>query len=119
MKKIKNYKKIIAPGAAITASLYISFIFATGGAIGYFLTDLFCKKFVYTGKVNLMVFNFKNWQLHLHHWLYGILIIAFLQFTGFFPTMPLFFLGGLSGLVVNDLLTDKSWYRVIYRKNKE
>ncbi len=112
----KKVKKIIFPGTALIVSSYISFLFAFGVIIGYFGTNLFCKKYIHTGKINSVTFNFGQWKIHLHHWIMGISTILAIYLTGFFSFVPILCIGTLSGLALHDLHTDKKWYKVIYKK---
>jgi len=111
----KKIKKFIFPTALI-ASLYISVGFAIGVIIGYLGTNLFHKKFIKTGKVNIVIFDLGNWKIHLHHWVMGILAIFAFYFIGLLSFLPIFFIGTLGGLIFHDLYTDKNWYRVIRKK---
>ena len=119
----KKIKKLILPGTAIIASLYGSLVFAFGAAIGYITGHIFCKKYIETGRVKMTIFNFKKWEVHLHHWLTAGAIILSAYLFGFIGSIPVIFLGALGGLVFHDIhkdkefrKNDKSWYHIIYRK---
>lgn len=126
IKKIKKYKKFVFPGVALIASLYGSLIFAVGAIVGYISTEIFCKKYLKTGKVKMLIFNSENWEVHLHHWLMGGAVILSAYFFGFIGSIPVIFLGVLGGLVFHDIYTDKKygvlhennkkWYHIVYRK---
>jgi hypothetical protein len=109
-------KKIIIPGATLAVSAYLSFLFAVGLALGYFGANFFCKKYIYTGKVKTACFRLEDWEVHIHHWIYGTLIVLAICWFGYLPSLPNMFLGALLGLILHDLYTDKVWYKVIYRK---
>ena len=112
----KKIKKFIFPGTTLAFSSYISIPFTAGIVIGYFGTNLFCKKFVKTGKVKIVIFDLGNWKIHLHHWIMGGLAILVIYFIGFLSSLPIFFIGTLGGLIFHDFYTDKKWYKIIYKK---
>ncbi|MFH1656602.1 MAG: hypothetical protein ABH956_02400 [Candidatus Nealsonbacteria bacterium] len=116
-QKVKN---LLFPGTAIVASSYFSLIFVIGGIIGYIGTEKFIKKYIRTGKVNIIEFNFGKYKIHLHHWITGIGIVLAIYFVGILSSLPIIFVGALGGLIFHDLHTDKEWHKVIYKeKTKE
>lgn len=119
----KKIKKIAFPGAALIASLYYSTSFAVGAIAAYLATELVCKKLIHTGKLKLLVFNFKRWQIHIHHWLIAALIIIGIYISNS-VSLSIFWAGVLIGLIFHDIYTDekwrtddKKWYQFIYKKN--
>ena len=112
----KKVKKFIFPGTAIIASSYFSTIFTIGGILGYFGTELFYKRYIKTGKVKSVIFDWGNWKIHLHHWIMGGLTILAIYFIGILSSLPILFVGVLGGLIFHDLHTDKKWHKVIYKK---
>jgi len=111
----KKVKKYIFP-TALTASLSISAAFAIGMIIGYLGTTFFHKKFIRTGKINIVTFDFGDWKIHLHHWIMGGLAIFAIYLVGFLSSLPIFFIGTLGGLIFHDLYTDKNWYKIVRKK---
>ena len=94
-------------------SLYLSVAFGIGIIAGYLGTVLFHRKFIKTGKIRLLILNCGNWKIHLHHWILGGLGVFI---TYFFSSLSIFWLGFFGGLVFHDIYSDKSWYKVVYRK---
>jgi len=94
-------------------SIYISALFAIGAIIGYLSTIFFDKKFLKTGRINSLVFNWGKWKIHLHHWLLASFAILI---TYFFSSLSVFWIGIFGGLAFHDICTDKKWYKVVYRK---
>ena len=86
--------------------------------MGYVGTRVFDKKFIRTGRVEPLIIDFGNWEVHIHHWISGLLAISALCFIGFPSPFPVFWIGTLGGLAFHDIYTDKDWYKVIYRKEK-
>jgi len=119
----KKAKKFFLPSVALIGSFLYSAIFAIGALLGYLCIEVFCKKFVKTGRVKLLIFNFKNWQIHLHHWLIAASIIILASISNSF-SLPIFWSGVLGGLIFHDIYTDrkwqgitgKAWYHVVYKK---
>jgi len=95
----------------ILASLAIfSFQIYFGSIFGYYLAKIFSKK------VRSVVFEFRNWKFHLHHWLLclGILISAFVY--DFLPFPP-FSYGFLGGLIFQGIYCYSDWNKILIRKN--
>ncbi|MDP2910285.1 MAG: hypothetical protein Q8N58_00665 [bacterium] len=115
-------KKFAFPGIALTASLYYSVFFAVGAIVAYIATELVCKKLIHTGKLKMLVFNFRRWQIHIHHWLIAILIIIGIYLSSSI-SLSIFWSGVLIGLIFHDIYTDekwrvddKKWYQFVYKK---
>ena len=122
-EKIKKYKKYIIPGTALIISFYASIVFAIGIVFGYLSTEIFCKKLVKTGKIDVLIFDIKGWELHLHHWVLGMMVIMGAHFFNIVEYLPITFFGFLGGLIFHDIYTDKkwkkndkAWHQIIYKK---
>ena len=123
MLKNRKIKKYLLPGTALVASLYGSVIFAVGAILGYIGVDIFCKKYIDTKKIKCLEFGFRDWEIHIHHWITGGIIILSVYFLGWMSSVPVIVLGVLGGIVFHDIHTDKklheddiAWYNVIYKK---
>jgi len=118
----KKAKKYFLPGVGIAASVFCSSMFAAGAILGFAATEFFMHKFLKTGRVRMMKFRYKDWEIHLHHWVWPLIIIFSAGFFSVLAAIPLFILGFLSGLIFHDIYThnkwkddDKRWYQVIYK----
>jgi len=111
----KRAKKILFPGTALLVSFYFSALFGLGLILGYLGTDGFYRKFVKKGKINPIIFNFKNWKIHLHHWLIGVIILIGFGLGGWLLVLPKIVLGSVCGLVLHDFYFDKKWYKIILK----
>jgi len=123
MLKKAKIKKLILPISFAIASIYGSLVFAIGGILGYIGIDIYCKRYVKTERIKMLIFDTKKWEIHLHHWIVAGAVILYAQIFGFIGSIPIMFLGALGGLVFHDIHTDKkfrkndkSWYHIIYRK---
>jgi len=123
MLKNRKFRKYILPGTALIASFYGSVIFAVGAILGYIGIDIFCKKYIDTKKIKCLEFSFRDWEIHIHHWITGGIIILSVYLLGWMSSVPVIVLGVLGGIVFHDIHTDKklheddiAWYNVIYRK---
>ena len=87
--------------------------------MGYLATKIFYDKFIASGKIGAskIFLNFKKWQIHLHHWLIGALIIVAIGLAGWLIILPKFFLGLVCGLSLHDIYFDKKWYKVILKRD--
>ena len=115
-------RKFAFPGIALMVSAYCSTAFAIGAIVAYIATELICKKLIHTGKLKSLVFNFKRWQIHIHHWLIAVLIIIGIYFSNS-VSLSIFWAGVLIGLIFHDIYTDekwrtnnKKWYQLVYKK---
>ena len=115
MKKVKRF---IVPGIGLLVSIWCSIVFSLWAVMGFFATEFFMKKYIHTGKIKLLKFNLKNWEVQLHHWLWPGLIIVGAYFLGFINIFPLPILGIASGIMFQDLYRDKRWHKVIYKKTR-
>ena len=119
----KKVRKFIFPGIALVASFYASIVFAIGAIAGYIATEMFCKKLLETGKVKMLIFNLKGWEIHFHHWILGVLIIFGAYLFNILYSLPIIFLGVIGGLIFHDIHTDrkrngmtnKAWYHIVYK----
>lgn len=113
---MKKTKRLLIPGMTLLVSFFLSSIFALGGIAGYLATNAFCKKYIYTGKIKSLIFHLGDWEIHIHHWVYGVLAILAIVWIESLALLPNLYLGLLGGLIFHDLYTDKKWYKVIYTK---
>ncbi len=110
-------KKIILPGIIFISSFY-SVLFTLGLIFGYCAVIYFFKK-MWNKKIAKPIFlNFGKWQIHLHHWLLGLLALCVIGDVRLFHILPKFFLGFIGGIICHDLYFDKEWYKVVLRKPK-
>lgn len=111
------FKKRYFPHALVLASGYFSVLFALGVVVGYFLINLFCKKVVAKGKTRpTITFDFKKWEIHLHHWLLAGLFFLLAWLGDALHVFPKLYLGFFGGLMLHDFHHDKEWYKVLKKK---
>jgi len=118
----KKIKKFAIPGIALIGSTFYSLTFAVGAVLAYFSTEIILKKFIQTGKLKLLIFNFKRWQIHLHHWVLATLILIGIYLSNS-VSLSIFWGGVLVGVIFHDIYTDekwrsddKKWYQIVYKK---
>ena len=109
--------KILLPALVLLPSFYYSFSFTTGIVIGYVLCKIFCHLFVNKGKINSIFIDYGKWQLHLHHWIIGIMVLAIVWVIDYFY-LPTFFAGAVCGMIIQDIYDYNDWYKVVV-KNPE
>ena len=112
-------RKLI-PGATVLVSSYFSILFATGLIVGYFITKCFYERVVEKERLRMksILLNLGKRQIHLHHWLMGVLIFLFIWICGWLGSLPNFFVGAIFGLIFHDLYFDDDWYKVVLKKQK-
>lgn len=113
MELVNHAKKYIIPIVILIVSLYFPISFLIGIIIGYFCTALYHKKFIETGKVSLLIFNIGRYEIHLHHWVTGILLFLVIYLSGVLFQLPFFWIGAIAGVILHDLYTDDIWYKII------
>jgi len=112
--KNKFKKKIIFLFLFLVIS-YGYFLFLIGGLWGYFSAKFLAgKKEGEQPKIfKSLIIKIKNWQIHLHHWLYSTLIII----LGIILKLPIInnelFLGFLLGVIYQGINCYQDWKLII------
>lgn len=119
MDLINNNKRSIIFVGILFISLLFPISFLIGTIAGVMVTTYIFNKLVCTGKLNLLIFNIGKWEVHVHHWVSGMLLFATIYFLGIFPDLSYFWIGGLVGMIIHDLYTDEIWYKVVYRNEED
>jgi len=119
----KRAKKYFIPGLGVAAAIYCSWSFAAGAIAGFYVAEIFMNLFVGTGRIKMLKFDYKEWEVHLHHWIWPSAVIIIMGLISAVGAIPLFILGVFNGLIFHDIYTDKkwrdndrSWYQVVYKK---
>ena len=107
--------KIVLPAIVLATSFYYSISFTGGIVLGYLFCRLFCQFFVHSGKINSIFIDYGNWQLHLHHWIMGMVLLAGVWVIDYFY-LPTFFAGFVCGIIIQDIYDYNDWYKVIVKK---
>lgn len=115
MKRI-NLKKSKAllglPLALVSLEIYFGTLF------GYFITKFFSGKETGSpGKIKSLIFNIGDYQLHLHHWLLGLMILIFTIWHQFLPFSHFSF-GFLGGIIFQGISCYSDWYKVLTKQKK-
>ena len=115
--KIKKRPKIkmVLPAIVLVTSFYYSFSFTGGIVVGYVLCKIFCHFFVNNGRIDSIFIDYGKWQIHLHHWILGILLLAILWIIDHYY-LPTFFAGAICGIIIQDIYDYNDWHRVILKK---
>jgi hypothetical protein len=91
---------------------------STSAIAGFLLARFFAgEEAGEKGKLGVLRIHVKDYVIHLHHWLYGgVLIIGFHHFFAAHPwPHEAIFYGFLVGVVIQGL-TYSDFYRIIYKK---
>jgi len=113
--KKTNVKKVL-PAVILVTSFYYSFLLALGLLIGYVACKFYYKKFVETGKVDLIFIDCGKWKIHFHHWIMGAVVLLLVWVIDWFY-LPRFFVGVVGGIMAHDIYDFNDWYRVIVKTN--
>jgi Na+/glutamate symporter len=114
IKEQPRVKKFL-PAMVLIPSFYYSFYFTSGIIIGYVISKFFYNYFVEKGKVDCMFLDWGKWQIHLHHWIMGVAVLAFAWVLDYFY-LPAFFAGFVIGIIIHDIYDFNDWYKIILKK---
>jgi len=121
-QNITEKTKKFLPAILLMFSFYYSVIFTAGAISAYFIVELLFRKFLKKKEIRFMIFNFKGWEMHIHHWFWPACVIIIAGLSSFL-SLPIFIAGFLSGLIFHDIYTDdkwktskRKWYEIIYKK---
>jgi len=110
-------KKVVSAAVLITAA-YASVLFTAGMIIGYLGMKYFYKKYIETGPLKFIYISFRGWKIHLHHWIFGVLVVIFLLIGGWKSELPNFLWGLIAGIIVHDIYDFNDWHRVLAKERK-
>ena len=69
------------------------------------------------GIIRSIIIPWRNYQLHLHHWLIALIIgLAFLVKSSYIVTPEVFY-GSISAIIFQGIYCYQDWYRIIKKKN--
>lgn len=116
MKKIHFRKlKFVKPKFFLTLFLALFEIYF-GVIFGYFLGKFLSgKETGQPGIIKSIVFNIGNYKLHLHHWLFALVILILEIFYRFLP-FPKFSIGFLSGIIFQGIYSYSDWYKILIKR---
>lgn len=101
-------------------TFFISFQIFIGMALGYIAAKFLSgQKTGEKGRINSLIFHFKGYKLHFHHWLYSALMLLALvfHFGGSFTFQGGIICGALGGSIFHGIFSYKDWHKIIVRKN--
>ena len=110
-------KKIILIGL-IAASIFLGvFCYKTWFAVFLATKYLSGRTDGKQGIVRSIVIPWRNYRLHIHHWLLALIVGGVFAVAGFCVLTPEIFYGGLSAIVFQGIYCYEDWYRIIKRRN--
>ena len=114
---MKISKKKILLGAPAVALPLVSLQAFFGALLGYFLAKFIAgnEKKGTPGKVKSIAFNVGNYRLHLHHWLFGSIVLVPSWYYGFLP-FDKFSWGFLGGLIFHGIYSYSDWHKILTRR---
>jgi len=112
--KVRRY----LPAFVFLASSYYSFLLALGLAVGYIGSKIFTKVFLESGKIDSVFINCGKYKIHLHHWITGGLLLAFVMLVDFFY-LPRFFIGVVCGIMAHDVYDFNDWTKVFVKNDEK
>lgn len=103
------------PALVLATSFYYSILFTVGIIIGYVGCKLFYRKFVKSGKVDLIFLDFGKWKIHVHHWILGAIFLILAWFIDWFY-LPSFFVAVVLGVMAHDIYDFNDWHKIIFKE---
>jgi hypothetical protein len=100
-----------------------AFGFYGGGIASYFAGVILAgRETDQTGIIPSIIFNFGDWQIHLHHWLTSLILMAFLFVPLFLKNkiskkIFLFIFGCCLGLTAQGIFCYSDWNQVLIKQN--
>jgi hypothetical protein len=84
---------------------------------GYLLAKFFSgRKTGEKGKIGSLIFDLGKWEVHLHHWLCGLVVLLIAFHMNFSLTGISF--GFLGGFIFQGIFCYSDWYKIISKKDK-
>lgn len=113
----KSGVKKIFPAVVLVMSFYYSVLFAIGLLLGYLATVFYCKKFgINENSSEKKIFlNLGKWDIHIHHWIMGVMLIILIFLGGWKPEIPVFVWGLIIGMIIQDIYDFNDWHQVIIK----
>ncbi len=109
--KVRRY----LPAVVVVASMYYSFLLATGLILGYLGSKIFSKYLLESGKVDCIYIDCGKYKFHLHHWILGSLLLLLAWVVDYFY-LPSFFLGVVGGVIAHDIYDFNDWHKILVKK---
>jgi hypothetical protein len=116
MSHKRTRRKKLVSAVVLVTSAYASLSFAFGMVIGYLGMKYFYNRYIARTPLKFIYLDFKGWRIHLHHWLFGVLIVIFLLMVGGISELPKFLWGVICGIIAHDIYDFNDWHRVLARK---
>jgi len=69
------------------------------------------------GVVRSIIIPWRNYQLHVHHWVIALIIVGVFAVEGFYILAPEISYGILSAIIFQGIYCYEDWYRIIRRKS--
>ena len=113
MKKRRVFLALVILAVIVLGyfSYYITCLF---WLIGFLLAKYFGgKQGGRQGRIKSIVFSWRKFELHLHHWVLAIIIGSICAPKGLYVINPELFYGFLGGLFFQGMYCYSDWYRII------
>lgn len=112
-------KRIITVLSAILFLVMLGYLFALSLLLGFLTSKYLAGKSVgEKGKLGSIVIHFKNWRLHIHHWLYALWLMGISFVTGVYFLSPIITYGLLGGSTFQGVYCYGDWHLILIRRNQ-
>jgi len=112
-------KKPVAILSIVSVSIALGYLFFLSCLLGVLICKYISGESVgERGKVRSIVFPFKRWRIHLHHWLYAGCLLVVFSITNVQFLHPMITFGFLGGLVFQGIYFYSDWHRIVVRRHK-
>jgi len=69
------------------------------------------------GIIRSIIIPWRNYQIHLHHWIIALIGVGVFAAKGFYILAPEISYGVLSAIIFQGIYCYEDWYRIIKRKS--
>lgn len=113
---MKILKKKVLLGAPAIALTFLSLQAFFGAVLGYFLAKFVAGRDTGSpGKIKSLSFNIGSYRVHLHHWLFGSMVLIPAVYYNFLPFYQLSF-GLLGGIIFQGIYSYSDWHKILMRR---
>lgn len=112
-------KRLFAILSTVVFTIILGYLFLLSWLIGLLASKYLAGKSTgERGKVGSVVIPIRRWGIHLHHWLYSLLLISLSFTTGMHFLTPEITYGLLGGLVFQGIYFYGDWHVIVVSRHQ-
>ncbi len=111
-------KRLLVILSAVVFTIMLGYLFLLSWLIAFLASKFVAGKSVgERGKIRSIVIPLRRWGIHLHHWLYSLLLISLSFATGTHFITPEITYGLLGGLVFQGIYCYGDWHVILVSRH--